>query len=162
MADDDPRARSDGDAVNARLPFRFTSEVSLGQILQAAVVAGGMLWTYGAYQAHEKSSVETAQHDISELKSDMKTQISELRRDVTAQLTGIQTANTEQFRNVQSDIANLPDVRATLTQLEKRMDQSDSRAVGQGGAIDAAQKLGFQNASDIAGILRAMTARGQR
>lgn len=128
----------------SRFPIRFTPEITLGQVLQAVIVAGGLTWGVTTYQAAQKSALETAQINI----VDLNKKIDGVKTDLTAKIDDVKTA-----------IQNLPDIRATLPQLEKRMDQFEARSGAQSDRLLETEQKGSKDRSDIDGILRVLAGR---
>lgn len=129
-----------------RFQVRFNSEIGLGQILQAIVVAAGMAWGVITYA----NKVDMTQNDLHALRIDMTTQLSAIQLNVS-----------KQFDSVRSDIANLPDVRAELTQLEKRSDQADNRAAALSERIGQVWQLQIQSRADLDNVIRTINPKGK-
>lgn len=145
------------ETVSKRSIVRFEGGINLGQIVQILMTAGFLAWIVMGYL----NRVDTAQSDVRQLQADVKAlrgdvtgQNEKLRIDVGAQLTALQAANNEQFRTLRTDIANLPEVRADMTQFTRRTDQADSRADAQSKRMDNIEKTGIQNAADMVNMLR--------
>lgn len=105
------------------LGVRFNPEVTLGHILQAAIAAAGVMSVIWVFAAR----VDTTVHDFTAFRTDVVGKIGDLKSDMQ-----------EQFRSVRRDITNIPDMRAGLNgmerrleSMEKRMDQTDNRAGAQ-------------------------------
>ncbi len=130
--------------------------MNLGQIIVSIAIFGWTIMGYVTRVDIAQTSVAAAQVDIKALRNDMTTQIGGLRAELAAQIVALQAANNEQFRIVRSDIANLPEVKADMTQFNRRMDQADSRADAQSKRMDNIEKNGIQNAADIVNLLRIM------
>lgn len=65
--------------------FRFDSTVSMGTLLQMALIAGGLVLAYGTYQSDKAKSqmeVEQIKVDANAQRTQMKEQMTELRVDV--------------------------------------------------------------------------------
>jgi hypothetical protein len=142
-SDPSPEKRDDDATDKAAPPKRggvkFNPEVGLGQIINAVVMAGGIVYAIANYT----NKVDNTQRDVQQLRTEM-----------TRQLAEISVSVNEQFKGVRTDIANLPDVKAELTQLERRADQSDNRAGAQSNRLDRLQETIIQTSSDVAGLLR--------
>lgn len=130
---------SESPVVPKRFGIRFTPEISFGQFVQAALVASGLI-VWGATQA---ARVDTTQRDL-----------AELRVELAKQMAGMQVNMTDQFRGVRNDIAALPDVRAELTQLERRADQADNRMGALSDRVGQVFQQGIQTRADLDSLLR--------
>lgn len=119
--------------------IRFRPELSLGGILQMVVVISSIGFAVMTYA----SRVDTTQNNVQQLRSDM-----------TSQLANI----TDQLRNVRLDITNLPDVKAELVQIERRLDQTDSRNSAQSARLEQIQQTAIGTRSDVDNILRSSAA----
>lgn len=94
--------------------IKFTREVSLGHLVQVAVVVGGvMLWAVAHGSAADNAMAATAT-----IRADMTSQIIELKQTITK---GLEAVGLQ--------IAGLPDQRAQLSEVIRREDNSDQRIV---------------------------------
>ena len=59
------------------------------------------------------------------------------------------------FDQVQSAIGNLPDVRAEMVQVERRLDQGDNRAQAQSTRLEQLQQSTISTRSDLDNLIRA-------
>lgn len=127
---------------------RFSTEISLGQVIQAIVVAGGFAWAVMIYMGRVDSTERRqidAEHSMSQMRVDVTSQLSAQKVDTTTQIAGIALSMNDQFKSLRLDIANLPDVRAELTQLGKRVDQWDNRAGAQSERMNRLETMVIQS-----------------
>jgi Tfp pilus assembly protein PilO len=122
---------------------RFTPEISLGQVIQAIVVAG----TVGVAVFTYVAKIDTAQHDIASMRLDMNGRFDQVRVDTNSRLD-----------QVRVDIANLPDLRAELAQVEKRLDQIDNRSAAQSARLEQVQQMAVTARADLDSVIRASAA----
>lgn len=118
-----------------RMSVRFNPEVGLGQIINALIMASGIAYAIITYA----NRVDTTQRDLTSLHQEMVTRFDTV---------------SEQFRGVRLDIANLPDVRAELIQLGRRMDQADNRMGAQSNRLEQIQQMTIQNRADMDNMIR--------
>jgi hypothetical protein len=119
--------------------IRFRPELSLGGVLQMIVVVSSIGFAVLTYATR----VDTTQNSVQQLKSDMTSQFSNM---------------TDQVRGLRLDIANLPDVKAEIVQMEKRLDQGDSRNAAQSARLDQLGNIAIGTRSDVDSILRSSAA----
>lgn len=113
---------------------RYENIFNLGHILTVLAVVVPALVVYGARNERTDANQETlkaTQAAMQSTKVELTAEIVAAKAEMATQISGVQTQNNEQFRNVRNDIANLPDMRATVTQVERRMNEMDSRADAQ-------------------------------
>ncbi len=142
--------------------INFDYNINLGHIVLAVAIFG---WTVMGYVTRfdvTQSNVAIAQADLKSLRIDVASQLDKFRLEVTTQLSAIQIANNEQFRTVRADIANLPEVKADMTQINRRVDQADNRADAQSKRLDNVEKATIQSSADIVNILRLMGPKPSR
>lgn len=137
------------------LSVRFNPEISLGQAIQAVVVAVGFIVGVTFYT----NRVDTTAHDVGELKVDVTKQLAAMQISVDRQLTAMQLSADKQFASIKVDIANLPDVRAELTQIGRRVDQADGRANALSDRVGQALQQGYRNTADIEAMARASSGK---
>ena len=94
--------------------MKVTTEVSAGQIIQAVVVS--LFGTAAIWLATNANNGAEAQKSVDRLQTSITGQIGDVKSDIAA---------------VRRDIANLPDVQAQMIQMNRRLDQDDSRADAQ-------------------------------
>lgn len=82
--------------------------------------------------------------------------INNTKAEVLGKLDDAQRDQTRQNAAILSAIANLPDIRATLQQIDRWRDQVDKRDDAQDRRIDQIQDTTAQNKSDMVGVLRAL------
>ena len=124
-------------------PVQFDPKVDLGQIVVALVAAGGVtVW-----------AITSATHA-----TDARSDVASLRADMN-----------EQFHQVRLDIANLPDVQAQIVQMNRRLDQDDSRLDAQSKRsefveseqskhIETLEREVIQTRADLDNVIRASQA----
>jgi Tfp pilus assembly protein PilO len=112
--------------------FKVNRELSLFSIIQIMIVTGSIMFGIFTYI----NKIDTAQTEIAALRFDMN----------------------QQFNGIRTDIVNLPDVRAELVQIEKRLDQADNRAANESARLEEIQQMAIQNKADILNILRSSAA----
>jgi septal ring factor EnvC (AmiA/AmiB activator) len=115
---------------------KFNPEVDLGQLAVVATLIGGVaLWAINSRDAavHASDAVNGLRSDVASLRAD----------------------TNEQFKAVRADIANLPDVRAQLVQMERRLDQNDSRADAQSKRLELLEREVIQSRADLDNVIRA-------
>lgn len=108
---------------NEMLGIRFTPEVTLGHVIQALIAAAGVASVIFVFAGR-----------INETSS----QFQDFKTTVLLKIDDLQKSTGRQIDSVNINIANLPDMRATIAQMdrrleqdEKRLDQADSRAGAQ-------------------------------
>ena len=149
---DDPgshhaRRAEDRAPGSGRPRVQFTWDVSLGQAINGALFLIPAFFLIATYFAR----VNTTQGDVTALRADMVS-----RFDAASQTT------TKQFETVRADIANLPNVQAELTQLDRRQSETDNRLAAQSTRMEQIQQLGIQTRSDLDAVLRASAAQVKR
>ena len=113
----------------------FDPKVDLGQLAVILTLAsGGFYW---AVTSHDTAS-------------QAKDAVNALRGDVAA----LRTDTNDQFKQVRADIANLPDVRAQLVQMEKRLDANDSRVDAQSKRMELLEREVIQSRADLDNVIR--------
>ena len=124
--------------------IRFTPEVSLGAILQALIVAGGV-----AVYAITTSTRAT----------DTESSLKDFKVEIGHQIDALHTEMNRRFDVVGDQIGALPDYRARLDQAERRLNGHDAAL----GALDARmgveERLSIQTRSDLDSILPASRAK---
>lgn len=147
---------------------RFNPEISLGQAIQGLIVLGGVVVPIAWYVMTYAGRVDLQGQTIARLevsvtsqltaqKADLTSQIAAQKAETAAQFNAIQLGMNDQFKSLRLDIANLPDVRAELTQLGKRVDQWDSRAGAQSERMNRLETLLIQ----ISARLEQQAAKGR-
>ena len=116
--------------------MQFDPKVDLGQIGVILALAGGL-----SYWAITSAGTAKVASDAAKQASDA---VAALRGDMN-----------DQFRQVRADIANLPDVRAELIQIERRLDQNDSRADALSKRTELLEREVIQTRADLDAALRA-------
>ena len=76
-------------------------------------------------------------------------QIVAAKAEMAAQIAGVQAQNNEQFHNVRNDIANLPDMRATVVQAERRLNEVDSRADAQSKRLELNDRMAIETRAKV-------------
>lgn len=140
----------DMSAISRRLSFRIDPGISYGNILIAAPLIVGIIYSVGG----RDTDLKTTQAEVAKLTA----QIEKLRSDMAGQIAELKTSTSEQIRGVRSDIANLPDIRATMGQMEQRLGRDETRLDALAARIEAVDKAGTQNSADLVGILRNIAA----
>jgi hypothetical protein len=151
--------------ANNGLPFNvsYSPNISLGHIIVAAPMLCGLVWWAATYAVNGntnadalremKSANATAQvatqTAINALDTKFTAQLTAVRADLTEKIVGIQAQNNEQFRGVRSDIANLPDVRASMEELKRRADGFDSRLDAQSKRNELTDRSEIETRSDL-------------
>ena len=118
------------------MAWSINTDVSLGQVLTALVMAGGFVYIYATNTqkvAETKAAVDTSIVSISALRSDMNSS----------------------FATVRNDIAGLPNVQAELTQHERRLATLEQQQQALADAVYKQSAALAGNAADIANLLRA-------
>lgn len=151
-----------------RFAIQFDSKIGPGQIFNGLIMIIGFAWIGSGWmhtnemnQASVQKEMKTTQDDVKALRLDMTTQNAELKAGMATQFAAAQIHNSEQFRGVRSEITNLPDLRAEVTQVSKRVDASDSRIAAQSARIEQAIQMGIQAQADIANLIRANSNAGR-
>ncbi|MGE4044451.1 MAG: hypothetical protein AB7F35_06335 [Acetobacteraceae bacterium] len=111
-----------------RAPSWFKAEVNIGHIISGVsllLVAGGLFWNVAANQASTTSEAKQTRSDLARLE--------------TTVLSG--------FKDVQTQIANLPDQKARLEQVERRLQE-----IGVG--LEETRRRALQTEADLAAYLR--------
>lgn len=108
---------------NMRGP-RFDNGFSFGQLLTPlTVVAVGALFYSGVFTGRTDTTGTTLTQQVASLRNDLAAQTV----DFTAKLAALQLSSDHHFDNIQIAIANLPDVRAEIVQINRRLDANDKR-----------------------------------
>ena len=118
------------------MAWSINTDVSLGQVLTALVMAAGFVYIYATNTqkvAETKAAVDTSIVSISALRSDMNSS----------------------FATVRNDIAGLPNVQAELTQHERRLATLEQQQQALADAVYKQSAALAGNAADIANLLRA-------
>lgn len=79
---------------------------------------------------------------------------TQAERDITA----LRNEMNGRFDQVQVAIGNLPDVRAEMVQVERRLDQSDNRNAAQSVRLDQLQQSTISTRADLDNLIRASAA----
>ena len=118
-------------------PFSMTlnRDGLLGRIMELMLPAvfTGLVFAIGYAFITGIGVGSQAQKDIATLRSDMN----------------------GRFDQVQSAIGNLPDVRAEMVQVERRLDQGDNRAQAQSTRLEQLQQSTISTRSDLDNLIRA-------
>lgn len=152
MEGSDMHARSDfvtGSLITGWFPGRLrevvkvgiSRDVTLGDIITAAAILGGV----ALYQVNNVGKAQQALDAVQSLRVDMTANVQALRVDMKESFVHVQS----DIGGVRGDIANLPDVRAELVQMERRVDQIDSRADAQSKRLEILEREVIQMRSDV-------------
>lgn len=144
--------------------IEFENKITLTQFLFVAGQGIFLLWLAFGYVFRGDQAVtdfnnyKTANDaTIKTLRADLSQQSANLRSEMLDKISAIQADRLLKYQAMQTTIANIPDMRAELSQLEKRSDQADSRADAQSKRMETIQSGQIQNGSDISAILRALS-----
>lgn len=152
-----------------RMPFRIDPGISFGQLLTAVPMLITVVWLFSGYARQ----TDTNQKQLDQYRSDIAAQITGLKSDMTAQMVGMRADQVQQMAQMQLNtdkqfnalgviIVNLPGMKERVDQLDKRMDQADSRFGAQSNRLEAVQAASIQNSADIINILRVLNVSPQR
>lgn len=170
-----PLRRWDDQVNMGRRVPRLVNAVSTGQLLIAAAVAlaatsmyiGRASWQSDANQKqlehyHDEVAALTdtnkKQQDqgrsevasqINNVKSDLLAKIAEIRADQAGQIAQLQLNTNKQFDSLAIVITNLPGMKERLEQLERRVDQGDSRFDAQSKRLESVQSQTIENTVNI-------------
>ena len=137
--------------------MQFDSKIDLGQVLVAVGLAGSVaFWAVNSASTAKVAAdaAKQASDSVAALRSDMNDQFRGVKTDTADQLRQVQANTNDQFNRVRADIANLPDVRAELTQIERRLDQNDSRADAQSKRVETLERAVIQTRADLDALIR--------
>ena len=95
---------------------RFNPEITLGHVMQALIAAGGVASVIFVFAGR----LNETSHDFVSFKQDVLSKIEDMKHVTHDQIQGI-TAN----------IAFLPDIQATLKQMDRRLEADEHRLDGQ-------------------------------
>lgn len=132
-----------------RVGIEVKREISFGQMVNASVMVLGCVYAVSVYVG----KVDSGRAEIATLTRD----VASLRTDMTLSAAAVQAAMAKQFDGVRLDIANLPDVKATMVQLDRRAEQSDHRLGELVKRVEGAERAAFQNNSDINNLTRVVS-----
>lgn len=120
--------------------LKWNGEVHAGHILQALVVGGGvMVWALVA-----SSKADQTAKDLSSFQTSVRETVSVLERQVSQGL-----------RDIRSDISMLPDQRARLDQVERRLTEGDARDVAQDARIGLIERQAIETREQVNNLIRA-------
>ena len=122
MMDDTSARRTNG--------LRINYEVSLGAILQASVVACGLV----GWAVTSANRSDQAQHDLTTMQQTVSGQITDLRSLISSGLA-----------DVRAQIQTLPDQRARLDQAERRMSEVSTAL----GVVDSRLRAVEQSVAEL-------------
>lgn len=165
-----PQRRWDDEVNMGRRSPRYINAVSTGQLLIAGAVAlaattlfvGKGSWQSDANQKQLDQYRTEIAAQITGLKSDMTAQMVGMRADQVQQMAQMQLNTDKQFNALGVIIVNLPGMKERVDQLDKRMDQADSRFGAQSNRLESVQAASIQNSADIINILRVLNVSPQR
>lgn len=133
---------SDSPPATKRFSIQFKPEISFGQLIYIIVtlvpLIGGGAWVLTGYV----NRIENTQASV-----------TAMRLDVGARFDAMQANVNRQFNDVQIAIAALPDFRAELGQLERRVNQSDDRASAQSARLDQLQQATASNTARLENMM---------
>lgn len=86
---------------------------------------------------------------INNVKSDLLAKIAEIRADQAGQIAQLQLNTNKQFDSLAIVITNLPGMKERLEQLERRVDQGDSRFDAQSKRLESVQSQTIENTVNI-------------
>lgn len=131
---------TDKDENGERRGLRLSYEINLGHILQAAMVACAAI----LFIVTGRNTADQAVRDVASLKESMY-----------AQNTEIKAALTSGLADVRQQISSLPDQRARLDQVERRLNDLDGRVSAQDQRTGALEKTVFETRADVNALTRA-------
>ena len=108
--------------------------------------AGAFLVAVSGYIFNASGKADQTAKDLASLQTDMRTTISGVQREVR-----------EGISNIRSDIATLPDQRARLISVERRLSEGDARDVAQDARIGNIERQTIETAAQV-NNLRAASA----
>lgn len=112
--------------------FRFKPEVNLGNLIQTFIFLLAIASAWFTYTAR----VDTTRDNVTQFRIETNQQLGDIRQS----------------------ISNLPDVRAELVQIERRLDQADSRNAAQSARLEQIGEMAITTRSDVDNILRSSAA----
>ena len=137
-----------------RMGIRFSPEVSLGQALQAAVVIiGVVIW----FVTGQNKSDQTALA-LSTFKAETTSQFTQIHQSISDVQTALTKTVTDSSANVQAQIANLPDQRAAIKDLQRRASGYDARFVTDEQVLRNVQRDTDRNTISINNITATLSA----
>lgn len=130
--------------------MRFNPEVNYGALLQAAVVAVGAVFGYAALS---NQSSQTAR-DLAATRIEFKEALGNLEKSVSA--SGVRTeAKMEAGLNaIQTQIRDLPNMGAEVTQLQRRMLAQEQSQANQDQRIAEQDRRITEIAADLRSVTR--------
>lgn len=139
-----------------RKGIRFSPEVSLGQALQAAVVIiGVVIWFVTGQTKADQTSVA-----LSTFKAETTSQFTQIHQSISDVQAALTKTVTDSSANVQAQIANLPDQRAAIKDLQRRASGYDARFVTDEQVIRQVQRDTDRNTVSINAIETTLNASG--
>lgn len=117
--------------------FDIDLTLSFAHIVQIAGMLVFGLWIIFGYL----TKIDVSQSTIAEL---------------SRQITQLQKSQNEQYTQISQKVEILADIKATVTQLNLRMDQTDNRMAAQSNRLDIVQTDGIQTKADLTALLRGL------
>jgi uncharacterized protein (DUF3084 family) len=108
---------------NEMLGVRFSPEVTLGHVLQGVIAAAGVASVIFVFAGRVNRTAD----QFDDFKSTVVASITELKTSTKEQVTTLSTSMKQEVANLRLDIANIPDIRAGLSQMQRQLDQLDKR-----------------------------------
>lgn len=119
---------------------RFDRSISIGAIMQAAVVAIGLI----AWALTSANRAEQTGRDLGAFKADVSEQIKAMRADLGDSISGIR-----------ADIKTLPDQKARADNMERWAAQLDAKLNALETRTGNAERVSIENRSDLNAISQA-------
>ena len=120
--------------------MKFNSELNIGTL----VTAGAVLCSLVAWIVTGNNRSEQSAHDLATVQSAVSNQIADLRTVITAGLM-----------DVRQQISTLPDQRAKLEQVERRLADLEAKGNNQDQQMAALERSTIESRADINTLLRA-------
>jgi uncharacterized coiled-coil protein SlyX len=125
--------------------FRFNTEISLGSILQAAMVFVVSAFFYVTNASNKTDN--TAQRLVS-----VENSVAMLRSEVLQKISDNQAENKIRFEELSRQVAGLPDQTAALRQLDARVTRLEANKQDRDKQITDLSNVLYQDHADLAAI----------
>jgi hypothetical protein len=127
------------DATPSQFKLRFSPVINFGHIATVIAIIGSLLYGLSGYQRKIDNTVDG---------------LADMKLSVAAHIAAMQLRIDKQFADVQISIANLPDVRAEVSQLSRRADEHDNRAAAQSNRMDELTRVEAQMMGQLQNLTR--------
>lgn len=143
---------------DSRRGVYVSKEISLGAILQAGVVAAGLI----AFAVTAAGRSEQTQKDVASLQAQTQRDIANLKESIAGQQKDIRDALTSGLADVRQQLVGLPDYRARLDQMERTQVRTEARQDNSDKRLDALERAVIENTTNLQAIVQASGAQVPR